>query len=108
MTIIAEVSTLEFILRVVALLVTASAASFVWYQLFRHKIRPRPVWIYVGVVTGLTAVWRLVVLMFVPFPWLIEVALRWVLPITATSYIITGIALILLAWVATRGRRADE
>jgi len=103
-----EYTILEIFLRILALVVLGMATGFIFASLRRGTLRPRPIWIYVGVIAFLTLIWRAIVLAFVFSSSLREDFVQWISPMTATMYALGGLSLLLLAFCATRRRRGDE
>lgn len=102
------VTAIELVFRFLALFALGAASLFIWYSLYRRRIRPRLIWVYVASVASLTAVWRFMVILFVFYPQMREDWLVYITPVTAAFYFLSGVSLFLLAFCATRRRRGDE
>jgi hypothetical protein len=99
------ITVVEVIFRFLALISLGSASLFIWYNIWKRTIRPRIVWSYVATVATVTALWRLVIIMFIFYPALREDWFAWITPITAAFYFLSGLSLFILAFCATRRRR---
>jgi hypothetical protein len=98
------------VLRVASALVLSLAAGFMAYMFAKHRLRPRPIWLYVTVVTILTAVWRWIVVILANgdfFPVGSNIMADWITPISATLYILSGVSLLALAVACSCRRRGD-
>lgn len=105
---VATVETVELMLRIAAVLITGIAAGFIWVQVARRRIRPRLIWIYVGVVLTAAFLWRGVILAMAFVPGLRESMVDWITPITAASYCLGALSTLMLAFCDSRRRRGDE
>jgi hypothetical protein len=97
-------------LRVVSALILTFAASYMLYMLKNRRLRPRPVWLYVTVITVLTAVWRWIVVLLANgdlFPQTSTIMADWITPISASLYALSGVSLIAIAVACARRRRDD-
>lgn len=105
---VATVGTIEVLLRVFAVFFTGFASAYIGWQVIRHKIRPRLIWIYVGAVATATFIWRFIVLAMLFLPGLRENMIDWITPITATMYCLGALSLFILAFCSSRRRSGDE
>jgi len=99
------------VLRVASALVLTFAAGFMAYMFSKHRLRPRPVWLYVVLVTTATAVWRWIVVILANgdfFPEGSNIMADWITPISAALYILSGVSLLALAVACSCRRRGDE
>ena len=102
-----ELTEAEIMFRFLALATLVAASGYVWYQLARHRLRPRPIWLYVGTILVLTTIWRILVLGITFNSGVSDVLEDWVNPITATMYMLSALSLVLLAFCDSRRRRGD-
>jgi len=105
---VATVEAVEVALRLAAVLLTGLVTFFIAVQLYRNRIRPRVVWMYVGAVAAVTFIWRGIVLAMLFLPEVRADLLNWITPITATMYCLGAVSLFILAFCASRRRHGDE
>lgn len=98
---------IELILRVLVALVATTVLVVIVVGLYRGRLTPRPLWGYAGVVVGLAAAWRWVIVWLGMAGALPEYAgLRiWIQPVNAALLAVVIFALGLLALAAIRGLR---
>lgn len=106
-TVVQEITVLEVLLRMSAILTLAVASGFIWSLARSRRIRPLPLWVYVGVITSATLIWRVVGLFFVFETDAATDLDDWIIPVTSAMYVLNGVSLLLLAYASSRGRRSD-
>ena len=104
----------ETALMVASVLSLTAAAVVTTYGSVKKRLRPRPVWLYVGGIVTFFAVWRIVV--FAVYGLTddttvseLGVAMRqWLGPMSALTHTLGGFAFLILAWSGLRKRRTDD
>lgn len=100
--VVATVETAELLLRVAAVVLTGAASVYVFAKLRDRTVHPRSIWQYVGLMSFLTFIWRVIVLAMAFSPDLYEMLRVWVTPVTAAVYCAGAISLLLLTYCASR------
>jgi hypothetical protein len=101
----------EVILRVTSALALTVAAIYIIVQTRNGSLRPYPIWLYVGCVTGVLALWRWVIVALLRaelWPNVATQVSQWIQPINQSLYTVMGVSLLTLAYVSVRTRHTDE